>query len=79
MNERKFIYVALALFTSLGSLVPGMEVLAPLIGPDKVKILQWVVGGAIAAIGGMLTAWRAYIDQHESRREDAAQPEEKKA
>ena len=76
MSERKTIYILLATFAALGGMVPGAEVLLPWIGEHGVKLTQWAAGGAIAIITAALTAWRAYIDQHESRKD--GEPEQQK-
>ena len=75
MNERKVIYITLGICSALGGMVPGAEVLLPWIGDHGVKLVQWAAGGLIAIITAGLTAWRAYIDQHESRKDAAENPE----
>ncbi len=69
MNERKVIYITLGICSALGGMVPGAEVLLPWIGDHGVKLVQWAAGGLIAIITAGLTAWRAYIDQHESSKD----------
>ncbi len=65
--ERKLIYITLGICSALGGMVPGAEVLKPYIEEQGVKLVQWAAGGLVAIITAGLTAWRAYIDQHESR------------
>jgi 4-amino-4-deoxy-L-arabinose transferase-like glycosyltransferase len=76
MNERKLIYIALGICSALGAMVPGSEVLAPFIGEAAVQVIQWAAGGIIGVVSGALIAWRAYIDQHESRNPKPTNPNE---